>query len=514
MIVIYHQYNKVVAIEREGKSIPFSQASIVKTLLEIASQYPGDILIWCHIDFKSNLNFSKIQDIFHHSKIMASYNPFQNSYLPGAIGYVEESPFIKVNKKVAYPTWQMSSCVGGIHASVLTALQGNFDTIKNFDYFLHSIAKLLMPKGLLCYSEPDLLIAFSEIIQKQKNSTFLLFRFVKQHYKTSWIFLLFLNFLLYEKKIKFLPLIFSFFYSRIKINENLLNDIKIQSARKVIENGNIDVIIPTIGRKKYLKDVLTDLSLQTHLPKNIIIVEQNPEPKSVSELDYLTSQSWPFSIKHIFTHQPGACNARNLAIAEIKNEWVFMADDDIRLEKNFLELCFSFIENFGAEQVTFGCYAPGYPQNKKIDQKFQWPNFGSGCSIVKSKNIKDIFYNIGFEFGYGEDTDFGMQLRNSGFDILYAPNPEILHLKAPMGGFRTKPVLAWQKDAIQPKPSPTVMLYKILNLSKQQINGYRTVLFFKFYKAQAIKNPFLYFSTFNKQWKQSVYWANELNNKK
>ena len=66
---------------------------------------------------------------------------------------------------------------------------------------------------------------------------------------------------------------------------------------------------------------------------------------------------------------------------------------------------------------------------------------------------------MGFEFGFGEDADFGMQLRNQGYDVLYLPEPEILHLKAPIGGFRTKPVLQWQNESIQPKPSPTVMLY-------------------------------------------------------
>jgi GT2 family glycosyltransferase len=120
---------------------------------------------------------------------------------------------------------------------------------------------------------------------------------------------------------------------------------------------------------------------------------------------------------------------------------------------------------------------------------------------------------MGFEFGFGEDADFGMQLRNLGVDVLYIPNPEILHLKAPIGGFRTKPVLAWHSDAIQPKPSPTVMLFKILHITKEQICGYKTLLFFKYYKHQTIKNPILYFQNYKKQWKKSVFWANELNNK-
>ena len=90
-----------------------------------------------------------------------------------------------------------------------------------------------------------------------------------------------------------------------------------------------------------------------------------------------------------------------------------------------------------------------------IDQKV----FGTSHAFVKSSSFKELQFNMGFEFGYGEDNDFGMQLRNRGFDIVYISTSQILHLKAPMGGFRTKPVLRWHEDEIQPKPSPTVTVY-------------------------------------------------------
>ncbi|MGG7033597.1 MAG: glycosyltransferase family 2 protein [Flavobacterium sp.] len=510
MIVIYHQNNQVSKIDLRGKSIAFSKKNIANNLFEIAVLYPDELIVWCYLDLKSNLNFSGFQNIFHHHKIMASYNPFENSFLSDAIGYVEESPFIKINKKVTYPTWQMSSCVGGVHASVLLALKAEIKASNNLDYFLHSLAKLAMQKGLLCYSEPQLLKNIPHKIQNQEKNTFTLFRFVKQHYKTRWAFLLFLNLFLYERKLPFLPFIFSFFYFKRKLKEEVLDKIEVQSNRKTVQSGTIDVIIPTIGRKQYLYDVLKDLAQQTHLPEKVIIVEQNPLEESVSELDYLENESWPFQIKHIFTHQAGACNARNLALAEVKSELVFMADDDIRIENDFIEKGLLKMNNFGVNVATFGCYAKDYSSNKKHKKNMQWTSFGSGCSIVKNKVLQNIFYNISFEFGYGEDSDFGIQLRNNGADVLFFPNPEIVHLSAPIGGFRTKPELVWQNDSIQPKPSPTVMLYKQLHLTKEQINGYKTILFFKFYKLQKIKNPVMYFFNFKKQWEQSLFWANEL----
>jgi glycosyltransferase involved in cell wall biosynthesis len=325
------------------------------------------------------------------------------------------------------------------------------------------------------------------------------------------MFLLFLNLVIYEFKFPFFAFIYGGFFRNRNKKNGSINKIKVQSFLITKNEKTIDVIIPTIGRKKYLYDVLKDLAQQTHLPKNVIIVEQNPLLESISELDYLTSETWPFVIKHTFTHQPGACNARNIALTQIESEWVFFADDDIRIANFFIESAFELISQYKNKAVTFSCLREG---EKAIPKEiFQWNTFGSGCSIVKREVIKDINFDIKYEFGFGEDSDFGMQIRNTGNDILFFPAPQILHLKAPVGGFRTKPNLAWNNDEIKPKPSPTVLLYKILHETNEQINGYQVILFFKYYSKQSIKNPIKYFFNFQKEWKQSLYWANKLINR-
>lgn len=508
MIVIYHQNNRVVEVLAEGKNIDFSNKSIAENLFSIAKEYPDHLIIWCRLDLKQYLNYSNLQDIFHHDKIMASYTLSTNFFLPETIGYVDESPFLNVKKDVSYPTWQMSGDVGGISALVLNALYKEVQKDSNFDYFLNSLAKLAMPCGLLCYSEPLLIKDVPDIAQNYKENIFLIFRFVKQHYRARWVFLLFLNIFLYERRFPILSLIISLVFRRRNLENDLLDKILVQSVKKVVDKKTIDVIIPTIGRKEYLYDVLKDLSQQTHLPENVIIVEQNPDLTSKSELDYLKHEDWPFIIKHTFTNQAGACNARNLALSAVQSEWVFLNDDDNRFEKDLIEKTFKNIESYGCLSVlTF------YPVKgqKIVENKIcQAAIFGSGNSFIKSIALEKVRFNKSLEFGYGEDTEFGVQLRKIGFDIIYFPNLVINHLKAPMGGFRIIPSLIWKDEKIQPKPSPTIMLYKILHLTKRQINGYKTVLFFKYYRVQTIKNPIKYFLKFNKQWDSSIFWANQI----
>lgn len=510
MIIVYHQNNlvtKVVSPNNELVAVDV-HSSIASVLVTLSYQFPQESIVWCHELLGNSLNIEGIATLFHHNKMMLSFRPNSDNFFGNSIGYAEESLFINVNKKVSYPTWQMSGYVGVIHASVLNAIGDKIAFDIDLDYYLSSLAKLCMPLGLLCYSEPKLLKSLEKMDSLVKASHFTLFRFVKQHYKMRWVFLLALNLLLYERKMLFFPFLAAFFYKRRFNNEINLDEIVVQSSKVTIDKGTLDVVIPTIGRKAYLYDVLKDFAKQSILPQQIIIVEQNPEPSSKSALDYLINEKWPFQIKHIFTHQAGACNARNVALSQTTSEWVFLADDDNRFEANLIKEIFQKIQKYGSLIATT-CYLQS-GENNSHHKIIQWPTFGAGNSFLKKIVLKDVKFRMAFEFGYGEDSDFGMQLRNQGHDVLFLPEPSIAHLKAPIGGFRTIPILQWHHEVIQPKPSPTVMLYLITHNTKQQIFGYKTVLFFKFYKHQKIRNPFRYLIVFRKQWKQSVYWANKL----
>lgn len=507
MIVINHNTKKIIAITIEYQKIDFSKNDAIGiTLYKLAKKYPTEVILWVNEKVQREVDFNFIRERTKNNKrLFLSYNPKEN-YFPDELGYVEDSPFINVNKAVRYPTWQMSSWVGVVQAStVIQTGEAIWKQNKSFDYILNSIAKTYQSLGLFCYSEPQLLKE-NRIDDIATASISELFIFVRQHYKFVWVFLLFLNMMMYQNQFPLWAFFKSLFYKQIKEQTKLQFEETLPTI--VSENETLDVVIPTIGRKKYLYDVLCDLRNQTHLPQNVIVVEQNPLPESTTELDFITTEKWPFKIKHIFTHKTGACQARNKALALVESKWCFLADDDIRIKNNFLEVFWQQYNFNKGNGFTLSCLLEG---QKKTNQMIcQISYFGSGCSIVKTEFIKKATFDINFEFGFGEDSDFGMQLRNLGCDIVYLPNPEIIHLKAPVGGFRTKFVHLWSKETIQPKPSPTILYGKLKFQTTEQIQGYRTVLFFKYYKFQKIKNPIKYYQKFQKQWSISEKWTNIL----
>ena len=511
MIIIVHHQQKTTQVMDANKQAITNIAigkSISKTIYDVSTRYPEELIIWCEAKFLEVLDINNISKLFHHQRVLLSYNPSSNYFLQKQIGYIERSFFVKVNKKVTYPTWMMSSCVGGLHASVINNLYKDLNFNTNFDYFINSLAKRAMVEGLFCYSEPKLLKEnFSAVAEIKQGSIYENFKFVKQHYKWVWVFFLSLSYLIYEKKITLLPLIKSLFYKQLSTKFNL-EQIPIQSAKCVIEKKEIDVIIPTIGRKQYLYDVLKDLAKQTVLPKNVIIVEQNSLETSKSELDYLTTEAWPFNIKHTFTHQAGVCNARNLALSQVESEWTFLGDDDNRFDSNLIETLFNQIQQYGVQVGT-----TVYLQENEVQtylKTAQTSIFGAGNSIIKSNLIQKVKFNMHFEFNYGEDTDFGMQLRNLGEDVVYFADIKIKHLKAPIGGYRTKVKHIWLEDSIVPKPSPTIQFLYQTYFTPEQLLGYKLLLGLRSFKSSANKNPFVFIKQYKMQWSRSQFYSQKL----
>lgn len=512
MIQILHHSNTVFKIFKDEISLEvFAHLNIAETIYKLSQMYPSEVILWCHSDLASSINYEKLSEICKSNNEIISYSVSGECYLTQNIGFVEQSIFINFSKQVKIATWQMSSDIGMAHANVFSACFKTIKPVSDFNYFLNSVAKIVMPLGVFSYSNPLLLKENNEAQHLSLTSNFTtLFKFVSQHYKKVWLLVLFVCLIYKRRKFPFFAFIKSLFYSKINIDTLKIHEFKLLSKDEIFISEDIDVLIPTIGRKEPLYNFLRNLAEQTILPKNVIIVEQNPITNGPSELDYLSSESWPFQIKHQLIYQLGACNARNLALKEITSNWIFFADDDIEIQNDFLQNCLSNAKKYNQKVFSLSCLRRN--EKKHFKNCFQWVSFGSGASFVHFEAIKDLKFDMKFEFGFGEDADFGMQIRNKGNDIVYFPTPEIIHLKAPMGGFRSKVVRKWDNDTIEPKPSPTVMVFKLKYDSKEQLFAYKLMYIFKNFKYKKIYKYRSNYKIMLAKWNRSMFWAHELMN--
>jgi glycosyltransferase involved in cell wall biosynthesis len=507
IITFVHNFKKVIAIYQDFVALSSFNSSkkIQEILFDFAQRFPDAHLLWVHESLANQVNYDWLLAT-SKNQVMYFFNPSETEFLSEKVGYVEPSPYIKINKEINYPSWQASVFVGCVSAKNFVFFGGSFLQKKiSFGYFLTIMAKIGHRNGLRTYSNSSLLQE-EKMVKSHVGTTKELFYWTAQYYGFSKCLQLFLLFVLYEKQLPIASLMSAISVKRIAFDRNAKTEQKVLNVD--FSEVTLDVLIPTIGRKKYLYDVLCDLRTQTKVPNRIIIVEQNPLENSQSELDYLKDESWPFEIVHHFIHQTGACNARNIALKAVQGDWVFFADDDIKLAPNFIEQSLKNILKTNEKAFTLACFRSN--EAPVFNHLMHWDTFGSGCSIVKRDALEGLKFDMRFENGFGEDADFGMQLRNKGYDVLYLPQPQILHLKAPVGGFRVKPTLPWKDEQFQPKPSPTVMLFKMLYHTKEQIFGYKLNLFLKYYHQQTIKNPFKYYKTIQKQWEISEKWAEKL----
>jgi glycosyltransferase involved in cell wall biosynthesis len=488
MISLLHHNG--IAITRDYEGLP-----IVEAIYKCAQVNPDDYLLvhekTAYIDA-----FKKALPEFHHQAyFFSNYNHTHEDF-----GYVEDGPFLNINKKVRYPTWLKGTAIVCIHAKLVTITALSHASEKDYLYWLNSIGRLSRPLGVLNYQIPT---AIQNDEFKEKD----LYRFVKQHYKTRWVFILFLCHLCYEKRFPISSFIKAFFHKKKHLK------IQIQELQKNREvdttiNFDYDVVIPTMGRPSYLKKVFEDLNEQRVTPNKLIVVEQNADVNATSGLDFIEEKRWNFEIIHELTSITGACRARNRAISLSNASWILLFDDDLRVQGNFSDKMLVFIKERKEKCITFSCLQKG---EQEIQHTFkQWESFGSGCSIVHREILERCKFDMALEHGYGEDVDYGMQIRQAGYDVIYAPQIQLLHLKAPVGGFRKPHVFPWHNDLIQPKPSPQIMYHRKKNYTHKQLLGYKMVQFFKTYGVFDTKLPWTHYKKYKQAWEQSEKWSAQL----
>lgn len=509
LVIVYENAKRVVSISKNDEELPFYSQNVVEEFWRLAAVFPEELIIWVEKDFCKILNTGELANIFHHNMIMASY-PIKSQFLPDTIGYIDQSPFINPKLNVLYPTWRMSTDIGGIHSSAVIKFKDTFGDIKEFGYLINSIGKIGQQNSLFCYSSPLLFDKFQIATSKKSfQDDRVLFQFVYQFYKLEWIFVLFFCLLKYDRKFPLLSLISCLFSEKHFKKVIDLSDVN-NTSNKITakENNSIDVVIPTLDRAKYILQVLIDLKDQSLSPKRVIIIEQDPDTNSKSKLSEIHTMDWPFEIVHRFVHKSGACFARNLALKEVRSKWVFFADDDIRIPIETLDIAIKEIKRLGIDVLNLNCIQPN--ESTIFSKIKQWGAFGSGTAIVSSNYALQCEFSEIYEYGFGEDTDFGIQLRSKGADVIYHPNIIITHIKAERGGFRGAPVMPWEESNPTPKPSPTMMSLVINHFNIWMQRGYKVSLFIKFFKKQPINNPICYIISMRNRWRLSEEWAKKI----
>lgn len=140
-----------------------------------------------------------------------------------------------------------------------------------------------------------------------------------------------------------------------------------------MEEAVISIITPTFRRPEEVKGLLDNIAEQSLLPLEVILVDGASQDEDATEKVVNTfKDQYPFAVNYI-RRNGGTAIQRNHGIDAARGRFVAFIDDDVRLEKNFLD---SIMEVFGRDTENKIGGIVGYRTNDYFDsnasQRWRW----------------------------------------------------------------------------------------------------------------------------------------------
>jgi glycosyltransferase involved in cell wall biosynthesis len=216
-------------------------------------------------------------------------------------------------------------------------------------------------------------------------------------------------------------------------------------------NEKVSVIIPTLNRYEYLKDVLGDLEKQSYKNFDVWVCDQS----DAFDADFY--KGWNLDLHLIKQEEKALWRARNRCIRESTGEYLLFFDDDSRVQPNWISehlKCSS--KTHVSTGITFS--NSGKSESNK-DGYYHYSNALDTGNVMIHRSIfeKTGFFDENFERMRMGDGEFGLRCLLNGFPLISNYKASRIHLKGESGGLRQ--MGAW--DAIhniglfKPRPIPS-----------------------------------------------------------
>lgn len=285
------------------------------------------------------------------------------------------------------------------------------------------------------------------------------YRFAKKYFSAFWYYYIFIIrlFTLNNPFKEINGFIKSFSVTRSNISMNPINyqEWNVFESKLLKTHPKVSVIIPTLNRYKYLKDVLKDLENQAYQNFDVIIIDQS-EPFKKKFYD-----NFNLDIKLIHQKEKALWLARNKAIEFSDADYLLLFDDDSRVDINWISnhlKCLDFFDADISSGVSISTVGARVPDNYSFFKYSE--QLDTGNVLIK----RDVFKAIGlFDRQYEKqrmgDGEFGLRSYLYGFVNISNPYSKRLHLKVGSGGLRQ--MGSWDgfrpKKWFSPRPIPSVI---------------------------------------------------------
>ncbi len=373
-----------------------------------------------------------------------------HSYIFPFIKYVKPAWYFNLAGKREYPLWVNYDLLDETSRGFLS-----YDkSYSSHESALRDAAYQALQKGMIFF-DSQLALKMTDKPTIADN-----YRFVRKYFNKNWAILICL--------FRLLSLVNPVRELKAFFNTNKTEPVNVFSGHygyrdaltstSVLLNSQpkVSVIIPTLNRYIYLKDVLNDLAHQTYTNFEVLICDQS-DPVDVAFYREFES----LDIRLIVQKEKALWRARNRSIVESGGEYILLFDDDSRVENNWIEnhlKCLDFFEveiSSGVSLSKVGARIPAH---------YAWYRWSDQLDTGNVMIRKSVFRAIGlfdrqFERQRMGDGEFGLRCYLAGFKNISNPSAQRVHLKVSSGGLRQMGSWdAWRpKNVLAPRPIPSVL---------------------------------------------------------
>lgn len=168
----------------------------------------------------------------------------------------------------------------------------------------------------------------------------------------------------------------------------------------------ISVVTPTFRRPAEVTGLLENLSKQSVLPSEVILVDGAPSDETATETAVgEIRRDLPFNVKYI-RHGGGTAIQRNVGIDEASGNFIALVDDDVRLEPDFLKKILDVFREDAQNKVGG---VVGYRTNQHFtleeSQRWRW---------YRRLRLLSVFEPGRYDFRCGYPINNNLQPRFSG----------------------------------------------------------------------------------------------------
>lgn len=179
----------------------------------------------------------------------------------------------------------------------------------------------------------------------------------------------------------------------------------------------LSIIVPTIGRKQELDDLLNSINCsEINVSFEILIIDQN----QIGYIDDILPKYLTLNIKHYHVNFKGLSKAKNFGVSEARGKYVAFPDDDCKVVSNTFTIGLALIKELELD-IVFGRCIDEKGNNSVLTFKsnpyyLNTDNMVGGFVEATAIAKRIIFDKYGFDENMGAGCFFGAE---EGFDWLY-----------------------------------------------------------------------------------------------